>query len=57
MGLAAGEGLAETRVIAPPLSGDAEGEHEEPFKRCEDFELLFLLSRGDLKEREFDILE
>lgn len=48
-GLVAGEGLAETLATAPLLSGDAEGETEEPLKRCDDFELfLFFFSWGDL---------
>lgn len=44
-GLVAGEGLAETLATAPLLSGDAEGEQEEPLKWCDAFELfLFFFS-------------
>lgn len=41
VGLMIGEGLAETLVMAPALSGDAEGEQEEPLNWCNDFKPFF----------------
>lgn len=50
VGLVAGEGLADTLAMAPPLSGDGEGEQEEPLNWCDDFEpFFFFFSLGDLK--------
>lgn len=40
-GLVTGEGLADTLTMAPTLSGDAEGEQEEPLNWCDDFEPFF----------------